>query len=68
MMMGEFEYNTVFKQNNVTDDDVPFKYIAFPMWALFVVLVPVLMTNLLVRAGYSSFGDRERGGGGGGVR
>ncbi|KAL5457262.1 hypothetical protein EMCRGX_G034509 [Ephydatia muelleri] len=47
MMMGEFEYNTVFKQNSNTDD-VPYHYLAFPMWALFVILVPVLMTNLLV--------------------
>ena len=47
MMMGEFEYNTVFKQNSNTDD-VPYRYLAFPMWALFVILVPVLMTNLLV--------------------
>lgn len=54
MTTGEFEYDAIFRQfpggddsGNVTEE-VPFLPVSFLLWIIFLVLMPILLTNLLV--------------------
>jgi len=44
MTTGEFEFDTIFFETQL--DFVTISYI---LWIVFVILMPVLLTNLLVR-------------------
>ena len=54
MTTGEVDYNNLFRQPsegspNLKDTpDLPFPEISFVLWIAFLVLVPILFTNLLV--------------------
>lgn len=50
MTTGEFEFDTIFRQGgdraNVTDLQYPTS--SYILWILFLILMPILLTNLLV--------------------
>ena len=52
MATGELGYDDIFRQSsaNLMSDgpDVPFPAISYIIWVIFLVLMPVLFTNLLV--------------------
>jgi len=43
MTTGEFEFDTIFFENALD-----FAAVSYILWIVFVVLMPVLLTNLLV--------------------
>ena len=57
MATGELGYDNIFHQftdNSMSDaPDIPFPAISYAMWIIFLVLMPVLFTNLLVSLTYS---------------
>lgn len=54
MTTGEFEYDAIFRQfpggaeDGVTTEEIPFPEVSFLLWIIFLVLMPILLTNLLV--------------------
>ena len=52
MATGELGYDDIFRQSTAdsmsTAPDVPFPAISYIMWIIFIILMPVLFTNLLV--------------------
>ena len=54
MTTGEFEYDSVFRQfpGGAEDGDItreiPFPEVSFLIWIIFLILMPILLTNLLV--------------------
>ena len=52
MATGELGYDDIFRQSTTismsTAPDVPFPAISYIMWVIFIILMPVLFTNLLV--------------------
>ena len=52
MTTGEFEYDAIFRQfpGGTTDDitEIPFLPVSYLLWIVFLVLMPILLTNLLV--------------------
>lgn len=52
MTTGEFEYDSIFRQpsNPLEDagDDLQFPSVSYILWIVFLVLMPILLTNLLV--------------------
>ena len=56
MTTGEFEYDSIFRQapGGVEADDVnelgevPYPPISYLLWIAFIILMPILLTNLLV--------------------
>ena len=56
MTTGEFEYDSIFRQfpggtAEGSDDittEIPFLPVSFLLWIIFLVLMPILLTNLLV--------------------
>ena len=50
MTTGEFEFDRVFRQDNSTEvDDIQYGVVSYTLWILFLILMPILLTNLLVR-------------------
>ena len=53
MATGELGYDDIFRQ--FTDDptfsatEIPFPAISYLLWVIFLILMPILFTNLLVR-------------------
>ena len=56
MTTGEFEYDAIFRQfpggsaedsEDITTE-IPFPPVSFVLWIVFLVLMPILLTNLLV--------------------
>ena len=47
MTTGEFEYATVFRQNE-DGVEIAFPSISYVLWVVFIILMPILLTNLLV--------------------
>ena len=52
MATGELDYDDIFRQST-TDSmsdapDIPFPTISYIMWVIFLILMPILFTNLLV--------------------
>ena len=43
MTTGEFEFDTIFFSNTLD-----FAVISYVLWIIFIILMPVLLTNLLV--------------------
>ena len=52
MTTGEFDFDIIFRQNPTGESDaaaeVPFSTVSYILWMLFIVLMPVLLTNMLV--------------------
>ena len=50
MTTGEFEFDTIFQQTGAFkgEDDITYPVISYVLWILFLVLMPILLTNLLV--------------------
>lgn len=52
MMTGELDYESIFRQASGGSDTevpgLPFPEIAYILWFLFLILMPVLLNNLLV--------------------
>ena len=54
MMTGELEYESIFRQLSGGSfdkvPDLPFPAISHILWVLFLVMMPILLSNLLVCA------------------
>jgi transient receptor potential cation channel subfamily A protein 1 len=50
MTTGEFEYDSIFRQEGDMPDvpDLEFPAVSYILWILFIILMPILLTNLLV--------------------
>ena len=52
MTTGEFELDSIFRQDPTggSDDaeEVPFPPISYILWIAFVIIMPILLTNMLV--------------------
>lgn len=52
MTTGEFEYDDIFRLSasgsDSNTDEVPFPEVSIILWIIFLVLMPILLTNLLV--------------------
>jgi hypothetical protein len=54
MTTGEFEYDSIFRQfpggaeDGSITEEIPFPPVSFLLWIIFLVLMPILLTNLLV--------------------
>ena len=54
MTIGEFEYDTLFRQSpggadeNDETEEIPFPEASFFLWIIFVIIMPILLSNLLV--------------------
>ncbi len=53
MTTGEFEFDTIFRQDPAGESDdaeeIPFRTISYILWIVFVIIMPILLTNMLVR-------------------
>ena len=53
MTTGEFEYDSIFRQfpggdeSSATIEEIPFPGVSFLLWIIFLILMPILLTNLL---------------------
>ena len=48
MTTGEFEFDGLFQHGEPTENDLPYLPASAILWIIFVILMPVLLTNLLV--------------------
>jgi transient receptor potential cation channel subfamily A protein 1 len=50
MTTGEFEFDTIFRQSPEvnTEEEIPYPPISYLLWIAFIILMPILLTNLLV--------------------
>lgn len=52
MTTGEQEFDSIFHQEASGGrdelDEIPFLPVSFLMWILFIVFIPILLTNMLV--------------------
>ncbi len=54
MTTGEFEFDSIFRQfpggsdSGTMTEEIPFPPVSFLLWIIFLVLMPILLTNLLV--------------------
>ena len=54
MTIGEFDYDTLFRQSpggadeNDETEEIPFPEASFFLWIIFVIIMPILLSNLLV--------------------
>ena len=53
MTTGEFDFDSIFRQDPTGEKDgaeeIPFPTISYILWIVFVILMPILLTNMLVR-------------------
>ena len=53
MTIGNFDYDNTFRRDlsgeNDSQEELPFLPIVYVLWIFFIVLMPVLLNNLLVR-------------------
>ncbi len=50
MTIGEFEYDSIFGHNNDSRNLLTsFPTLGYILWIIFLVVMPILVTNLLVR-------------------
>ena len=47
MTTGELEYGDNFRQND-EEEEIPYPVLSFPLWIIFVIVMPILFANLLV--------------------
>ena len=52
MSTGELDFDAIFRQNpsGASDgaEEIPFSTVSYILWIVFVILMPVLLTNMLV--------------------
>ena len=52
MTTGEFDYSGIFRLApsgaDETFEDIPFPPVSYVLWILFIILMPILLTNMLV--------------------
>ena len=52
MTTGEFEFDSIFRQDPTGESDnaeeIPFPPISYILWIVFIIIMPVLLTNMLV--------------------
>ena len=52
MTTGEFEFDAIFHQAPGSLDaglgDIPYPQVSYALWIAFIILMPILLTNLLV--------------------
>ena len=52
MTTGEFEFDGLFRQspNGDSDDEseIQFEAVSYLLWIIFIVVMPILLTNMLV--------------------
>ena len=52
MTTGEFDYSGIFHLTpsgaDETFHDIPFPTVSYILWILFIILMPILLTNMLV--------------------
>ena len=64
MTTGELEFDTIFRQDpsgrSDDVDEIPFPAISTILWVVFVILMPVLLTNMLVCL-YFLYGSSSEG-------
>lgn len=52
MSTGEFDFDTIFRQDptggSADAEEIPFPAVSYILWITFVILMPVLLTNMLV--------------------
>lgn len=59
MTTGDFEYDAIFRQRTGGTgpgemiEEIPFPPVSFILWVIFLALMPILLTNLLVRRKFS---------------
>ena len=49
MTTGELDFDSLFRQDGEHDEDVAYLPASVILWVFFIVLMPILLTNLLVR-------------------
>lgn len=55
MTTGDFEYDSIFRQHSGGTapgeiiEEIPFPPVSNILWMIFLVLMPILLTNLLVK-------------------
>ena len=53
MTTGECDLDAIFRQDPSGEgddaDEIPFLYVAVILWIVFVILMPIILTNMLVR-------------------
>ena len=54
MTTGEFDFDSIFRQfpggaedGDITEE-IPFPEVSFLLWIIFLIMMPILLTNLLV--------------------
>ena len=52
MTTGELDYDDIFHHKE-GEEEVAFPMISFPLWIIFLVIMPVLLNNYLVRASHN---------------
>ncbi len=57
MTIGEFEYDSLFRQDpgglqvgDIQQDEIQFEALARVLWLIFLIFMPIILINLLVRA------------------
>ena len=52
MTTGEFDFDSIFRQDPAGGSDgaeeIPFPPISYMLWIVFVIIMPILLTNMLV--------------------
>ena len=50
MTTGEFEFDSIFRQSPEVNrgEGIPYPPISYILWIAFIILMPILLTNLLV--------------------
>jgi len=53
MTTGEFDFDSIFRQapngESDTEQEIPFLPVSFTLWIIFVIIMPILLINMLVR-------------------
>ena len=52
MMTGEMDYESIFRRSSEGSEDsipgLPFPIISYMMWIIFLIMIPILLSNMLV--------------------
>ena len=52
MAVGEYEFDAIFRQDPTggfeAEEEIPFPTISIIVWVAFIILMPILLTNMLV--------------------
>ena len=52
MATGEFEFDSIFRQapagGRDNAEEIPFPPVSYILWIVFVIIMPILLTNMLV--------------------